>query len=281
MSAWDSDGDTIRVDVEGAIAVIRFNRPDRQNAWTPEMGEQYFAALERSARAPEVRAIVVTGEGRSFCAGADAAALGKFASGATFAPNPNRPPHWLPLRIGKPIIAAINGACAGIGLQQALCADIRFAGEGAKIATAYSRRGLIGEVGISWLLPRIVGMGHATDLLISGRTITATEALGMGLVSRVVPDADLLEAAMDYARDLVTRCSPRSMSIIKQQLHADMISDLPSAYGRDKTLLPEAFASPDVAEGVKSWLEKRPPEFPPLPEGLAMGDEAAFHASKD
>ena len=281
MSAWESEDNTVLVDSRDGVAVVRFNRPERQNAWTPTMGDAYFAVLREMARAEEVRAIVVTGTGRSFCAGADAAALGKFASGAEFKPDPKRESHWFPLRIGKPVIAAVNGACAGIGLQQALCADVRFAGAGARFTTAYARRGLIGEVGITWLLPRLVGTGHAADLLLSARAVDAAEALSIGLVSRVVPDEQLVETAVAYARDLARNCSPRSMGILKRQLHSDLSRDLPAAYAAAKSLLPAAFAAADVREGVTSWMEKRPPSFPALAPELAVVEEAAYRWGHD
>lgn len=258
------------VSVDRGVASVVLNRPERQNAWTGALGRSYFAALQTLARDGEVRAIVVSGAGGAFSTGADAQVLESVA-GQTTAVAPERP-YWTPLSIGKPLIGAIAGPCFGVGLQQALCLDIRFAAEDAKFSTAYARRGLVAELGMSWLLPRIVGAGHAADMLFSGRVVRAPEAERIGLVNRVTPAADLEAAALDYARGLAAACSPRSMRTMKAQLYGDLMQDFLPAYARAETLLAEAVQWPDLAEGVASWKAQRPAAFPPLPPELATID---------
>jgi len=248
--------------VEESVATITLDRPERHNAWTSEMGEQYFDQLERAAADPGVRAIVVTGAGRSFCPGLDMGSLATVASAGS-AQGSSRP-QTFPLGIPKPIIAAINGACAGIGLSLALMCDIRFAAAGAKLTTAFARRGLIAEHGTSWLMPRLVGMARALDLLLSARVVTAEEARELGLVNFVVPQGQVLPAALDYARDLVQNVSPTSMSVIKRQVLRHVDLPLDQALAESNALMAESLRRPDVAEGVASFVEQRPPRFAPL-----------------
>jgi enoyl-CoA hydratase/carnithine racemase len=262
---------TVLSDVRDGIMTVTLNRPDRGNAWNAAMTAGYFTLLEAAARSPEVRAIVVTGAGKAFCVGGDGEKLEVAASSGNAQSSAQRA-YWLPLRIGKPIIAAVNGACFGIGLQQALCCDVRFASDEAKFATAYARRGLVAEFGMSWLLPRLVGTGHAMDLLLSARLVRAQEAERMGLVNRIVPAGDLLAEATGYARQLAEQCSPRSMQAIKRQAHMDLMSSLFDSYRRSDEMLTEAFGQADFKEGVMSWRENRAPTFPPLPPELAFID---------
>jgi enoyl-CoA hydratase/carnithine racemase len=170
-----------------------------------------------------------------------------------------------PLSIGKPIIAAINGPCAGIGLVQALMCDMRFAAEGAKITTAFARRGLVAEHGISWILPRLVGPARALDLLLSGRVLLAEEAAALGLVNRVLAPAELLDETLAYARELAVNCSPASMATMKHQVYAALEQGLPEALAEADGLMLESFTAPDFVEGVTSFLERRDPRFAPLP----------------
>lgn len=250
--------------VSDGVATIRFNRPERNNAMTQAMRDAYFDRLDEAAADPDVRAIVVTGEGKSFCVGADMEALGEI--------DPDNPPqlfdrtrpHTYATRIPKPIIAAINGPCAGLGLVHALSCDLRFAAAGVKLTTAFARRGLVAEYGISWLLPRLVGTSRAFDLIVSGRVFLAEEAEQLGVVDRVAPGDELLEEATAYARDLAQNCSPTSMAVMKKQLQADLEGDLDAAYARALTLIEASVRRPDVVEGVKSFVERRAPQFPPL-----------------
>jgi enoyl-CoA hydratase/carnithine racemase len=181
------------------------------------MTECYLAALDRATADPEARAVVVTGAGRGFCAGADMTLLAGLADGGPRVANADRPPYQLEPAVPKPVIAAINGACAGLGLVRALYCDLRIAIRGAKIATAFARRGLVAEYGMSWLLPRIAGLPNALDLLTSGRTLLAEEAAELGLVDRLV-DTDALAAAMAYAGELARLSSPASMRDMKRQV---------------------------------------------------------------
>jgi enoyl-CoA hydratase/carnithine racemase len=168
------------------------------------------------------------------------------------------------MSIRKPVIAAINGACAGLGLAFALTCDVRFCAENAKLTTAFSRRGLVAEHGTSWILPRLVGPAHALDLLISARVLRGSDAAALGLVNRAVEDERVLEIALQYARDVATNVSPASMATIKRQVYDALTTPLGEALGQANALMFESFSKPDFAEGVQSFVEKRPPAFPPL-----------------
>jgi enoyl-CoA hydratase/carnithine racemase len=258
--------------VTDGVALLTLNRPDRLNAWTAEMERAYFSMLEQCASEPAVRAIVVTGAGRGFCAGADMQELKAIGDGSVQDLDAHeRREQTFPLTIPKPIVAAINGACAGIGLVQALMCDLRFAAEGAKLTTAFARRGLVAEHGISWLLPRLVGPANALDLLLSGRVVLAEEAHALGLVNRVSPPERLLETALDYARELVVNCSPASMATMKRQVYSDLQRNLPDALAAADRLMLDSFAAPDFAEGVASFLERRDPRFATLDAALEAG----------
>jgi enoyl-CoA hydratase/carnithine racemase len=251
-----------RYEVDASVATITLDRPERHNAWTTEMGEQYFDHLERAAADPDVRAIVVTGAGRSFCPGLD---MGSLATVATEgAAQGSSRPQTFPLSIPKPIIAAINGACAGIGLSLALMCDIRFAAAGAKLTTSFARRGLVAEHGTSWILPRLVGTARALDLLLSARVVLAEEARELGLVNFVVAPEQLLPSALAYAHDLALNASPTSMSVIKRQVLRHVDLPLDEAMAESNALMAESLRRPDVAEGVASFVERRPPRFEPL-----------------
>lgn len=258
--------DVVQMQVSDGVAVLTLNRPERLNAWTQEMEQLYFGMLRDCAADTRVRAIILTGAGRGFCAGADMQELQQLGDGSLDGEelSHTRDPQSLPLSIPKPIIAAVNGACAGLGLVQALMCDIRFAAEGAKITTAFARRGLVAEHGISWLLPRLVGPGRALELLFSGRVVLAQEALELGLVNRVFAPERLLEASIDYAMDLATHCSPASMAAMKGQVYADLEKGLREATADADRLMLRSFGAADFAEGVQSFLERRDPRFAPL-----------------
>ncbi len=258
--------EVVQMQVDGGVALLTLNRPERLNAWTAEMEHEYFALLEQCGREPDVRAIVVTGAGRGFCAGADMQELQAIGDGTLPSAEHERErrAQTFPLSIPKPIIAAVNGACAGIGLVQALMCDIRFAADGAKLTTAFARRGLVAEHGISWILPRLVGPARALDLLLSARVVLAEEALTLGLVNRVLAPEKLLDVTLDYARELAVNCSPASMATIKRQVYADLQRELPGALADADTLMLASFAAPDFVEGVTSFLERRDPRFAAL-----------------
>ena len=186
------------------IAILTLNRPERLNAWNGEMSVRYFELLDQAAADPDVKVIIVTGAGKGWCAGADMGTLQDLGdsagSGGAEAAAGQREQYYT-TTVPKPVIAAINGACAGLGMVQALMCDLRFAAKGAKFTTAFSRRGLIAEYGMSWILPRLVGTSRAMDLLFSGRVILAEEAAAMGLVNEVVEPEHLMDRTLEYAAD--------------------------------------------------------------------------------
>lgn len=258
-----------------AVAVLTLNRPERMNGWGGGLAAAFYSRLDDAEADPAVRAIVVTGSGRAFCAGADmgdlstiSAATVDDAAGTDVGKlvGARHPPFLMGMR--KPIVAAINGACAGMGLTLALACDVRFAAQGAKFTTSFARRGLIAEYGISWILPRIVGTGVAMDLLLSSRVLLADEAARLGLVNDVVAPEDLLSRAIGYAEDIAANCAPRSLAVIKQQVYADTMRDVVEASDHAEQLMHESMGRPDFIEGITSFFEKRPPSFPPLKEDV-------------
>jgi enoyl-CoA hydratase/carnithine racemase len=253
--------EVVLFEVAGGVATVTLNRPDRLNAWTGELERAYFGALDECAAREDVRAIVVTGAGRGFCAGADMEDLEAIGANGGRAAHHDRRPQTFPLTVPKPIVAAINGACAGIGMVQALMCDIRFAASGAKLTTAFARRGLVAEHGMSWALPRLVGPGHALDLLLSGRVVLAEEAAEMGLVNRVLPGDELLDFTLSYARDLAANCSPAAMRSMKAQVYRDLERPLAEAVDEANRLMVDSLRAPDFQEGVMSFVERRPPRF--------------------
>ena len=258
--------EVVQSSIEDGVAVLTLNRPERLNAWTAEMERSYFDLLADCGQRGDVRAIVVTGAGRGFCAGADMDELRSIGDGNLEAAARDRDtrPQAFPLSIPKPIIAAINGPVAGIGLVQALMCDLRFAAEGAKITTAFARRGLVAEHGISWILPRLIGPARALDLLLSGRILLAEEAAELGLVNRVLPPESLLDETLSYARELAARSSPGSMAAMKRQVYADLERGLADAVAEANRLMVESFGAPDFVEGVASFVERREPRFAAL-----------------
>ena len=271
-----TDLKVVRYAVDGRVAIVTLDRPDRLNAWTGRMHTEYRWCLARAEADPAVRAIVVTGAGRGFCAGADTAALDGHVQAGRYDPGtPDelaRPgygvraeyDHAFAFHYGMrlPVIAAVNGPAAGVGLVLACYCDVRFAAEGAKLTTSAGRLGLPAEYGLSWVLPRLVGVGHAADLLISSRVVEADEAARMGLVNRVLPQAELLPAALSYAQDIATSISPASARAAKAQLYADLHGDVGFAVARSEALLEQMVQGPDFAEGVAAWRDRRVPEWP-------------------
>lgn len=266
----DTAVDAVRYEVADGVALVTLNRPAQLNSWDADIAAGLYACMDRAEADRAVRAVVLTGAGRGFCAGANLGSAGPVAETLLNAADNDvsalvgeRYPHFL-TALRKPVIAAINGACAGIGLTHALMCDVRFAAAGAKFATAFPRRGLIAEYGITWILPRLAGWGAAMDLLVSGRTFVAEEAAELGLVKEVVPGERLLERAMDYAGDIARNCSPASLAVIKQQVYGDALLDVAEVSARAETLMHESMLRPDLVEGITSFLQKRPPQFPPL-----------------
>lgn len=265
----------ILYDVTDGVATITLNRPEKLNAWTMRLGAEVRHAAFTADRDPAVRAIVVTGAGKGYCAGADMDMLQGLGRGAGLdaipdalrvEPDPSLPEAFrgeysYPMGLGTPVIAAMNGVAAGLGLSYALYYDLRFASDRARLGFLFPRRGLIAEHGSAWILPRLVGMAHAADLLFSGRLVAAEEALAMGLVNRVVPHDSLLAHVQEYARELATQCSPRSLRIMKRQLLTNQSGDLASSIREAEAEMVACFGTEDFREGVASFVERRPPRF--------------------
>jgi enoyl-CoA hydratase/carnithine racemase len=267
----------ILYDVSDPVATITLNRPDRLNAWTDRMGEEVRHAMAAAEADKSVVGIVLTGAGRGFCAGADLKNLQAISAGergagrkSELAADPGDPAmgdsfrkaYSYLLSIRKPIVGAINGPCAGMAMPIALFCDLRFASESATFTTAFVRRGLIAEWGLSWTLPRLVGSAHALDLLLSGRKIDAREAERIGLVNRVLPDDKLVAFCQDYVRELAANSSPSSMMVMKRQVYQQLQKELGPSLDEATQLMVESFSRPDFKEGVQSFLERRPPKFP-------------------
>jgi enoyl-CoA hydratase/carnithine racemase len=261
------------------VAVLTLNRPDRLNTWGGDIATAFYAGLDRAEEDPDVRVIVLTGRGKAFCAGAQLGSMGSVAGavaktdeGKLASLVGDRQPYHL-TTLCKPVVAAINGSCVGIGLTQALMCDVRFAAAGAKFAASFSRRGLIAEYGVSWILPRLTGWGVALDLLLSGRTFLADEAGELGLVKEVVAPEQLMKRAIEYAEDIAQNCSPASMAIIKRQTYGDAMREVVQASARAEALLHESLQRPDVIEGITSFLDKRAPSFPGLSASAMTGKD--------
>jgi len=271
---------TVLEDISDQVATITLNRPDRLNALTRQVEEELAAAMQRADESEDVRVIILTGAGRGFCAGADMESLGEIGSVdwenvdledlkqqiVPPVPRPNtavdfqKKYSYFPA-ISKPVIGAINGAAVGLGFILPLYCDIRIASDKARFGTAFAQRGLIAEHGVSWMLPRLVGISNAFDLLYSARLIDAEEALRMGLVSRVVPHDELMSTARQYAGHLASGVSPRSLRVIKKQVYEALFQTLGDAIETANDEMMASFQCEDFQEGVAHFLEKRPPVF--------------------
>ncbi len=270
--------ETVLYDVADRICTITLNRPEKLNAWTRQMHFDLKDAMQKAGADPEVRAIILTGAGRGFCAGADMGGLQAIGSGSASAPVDRSTDTAVDLRdastlaefrmpysyfpaIPKFIIAAINGPAAGLGFVIPLYADLRFAAESAVFTTAFAQRGLIAEHGVSWLLPRIVGLPAALDLLCSARKFRAPEALTLGLVSRVIADDKLMAETRAYARLMADTVSPRSVAVMKRQLWEAEFQTLAEATVQANHEMALSFRTADFKEGVAHFLEKRAARF--------------------
>jgi len=272
-----ADLTSTRFDVNGPIATVSLHRPHRHNAWTGRMHREYRWILAELDREPGVRAVVVTGTPPAFCVGGDSEALaghaerGSYDTGLgenTATPGFGIRPefdHDFSFHYGLrfPVIAAINGACAGIGLALALFCDLRFATASARITTAAPKLGLPAEYGMSWVLPRLVGVTRAADLLLSGRVFTPAESETWGLWNGVAEDGvATLATAVDYATWLVRNAGPTAVRVTKQQLYEDLLrNDVGASIVESKRLMDEAMATAEYREGVAALREKRPPRF--------------------
>lgn len=278
-----SEYQQITTGTRDGVTTLTLNRPERLNAWTAQMAGELCDAVARAGNDPDSRCIVITGAGRGFCAGADmeglqnTASAGKSSSAAldpadvgfADAPGPDLAKTY-PGRFGylyncpKPIIAAINGPCAGIGLIFALYADLRFADETAKFTTAFAARGLVAEHGIAWLLPRLIGEANALDLLFTARKFTGAEAAAMGLVNQALPGAALMSHVASVAKTLANEVSPRSVAIMKRQVRAAYAQSFAESLKIADAEMSESFSTFDFKEGVQSFVERRAPAFKSL-----------------
>jgi enoyl-CoA hydratase/carnithine racemase len=264
--------------VDGGVALITFNRPKQLNAFTEEMGDLFDETMVRLQADESVRAVVMTGTGRGFCVGSDMSELKQTtkAGGSSF-PRPEEPAsifdafadapaelrarYVLPLAMSKPVIAAVNGACAGIGLALAVSSDVRFASEEAMFTAIFARRGLTAETGLAYTLTALVGLGAASDMLLSARRVSAAEAKRMGLVNEIVPADELLAHTMVYAKDIADNVSPRSTRVIKRQLWQAQQQTFMEAAIVAYREAGRSLKSEDFREGIAHFVERRPPRF--------------------
>ncbi len=270
--------DEILYDVSEGIATVTLNRPEKLNAWTMRMGAEVRHALCAADKDPAARVMIVTGAGKGYCAGADmdmlqaaqgsgdATALSVNAPALSVAfdtslPAAFRGDYSYPLGLHKPVIAAVNGVAAGLGLSYMLYYDMRIASDRARLGTIFSRRGLVAEHGSAYLLPRLIGMANACDILFSGRLVSAEEALQMRLVNRVVPHEALMPTVREVATEMATLCSPRSIRLMKQQLYSDLFNDLGTSMEIADREMVASFTTEDFKEGVASFLQRRKPQF--------------------
>lgn len=269
VESMSSNPDLVLTSVtENGVGVITLNNPDRMNAWSAAMSKRFFERLAEFRSNPSVKVVVITGAGKGFCPGADMDALNQIranpAGGAGPATGAGRFSDLL--SYPKPVIAAMNGAAAGVGFVLAVFCDLRFAASGIKLTTSFSRRGLIAEYGSSWALPRLIGSARALDLLLSGRVITADEAERMGLVNAVHPAEELMDKVMAYADDMAVNCCPASWATMKRQVYGDWLRDADASTTDAIHLMNESVKQADFQEGVQSFLDKRPPVFAPYAE---------------
>ncbi len=259
----------IRAEVDDRVLTITLNRPDRLNAWTATMGRELIAAFDRADDDDEVRAVVVTGAGRAYCAGADLAGGGETFDWRERMPSgvvPRDNGGQLTLRIfecRKPVIAAINGPAVGVGATMTLPMDVRLAAEGARIGFVFVRRGIVPEACSSWFLPRVVGISRAMEWVATGRVFSAQEALQAGLVRSLHPGSELLEAAYGLAREIADNAAPVSVALARRMMWTMLGAEHPMfAHRADSRGMFARGQSEDAREGIAAFLEKRPAQFP-------------------
>ncbi|SDP91637.1 Enoyl-CoA hydratase/carnithine racemase [Actinopolyspora xinjiangensis] len=256
-----SGTDEILAEQHEAVLLLTLNRPEQLNAWTPTMRSRYVALLERADRDPSVRVVVLTGSGSGFCAGSDITAPPDSEDLGT-ADTHHR--LSLSMRLRKPVISAINGAASGAGLAAALFTDVRFTTPEAGFTTAFSRDGMVAEHGLAWLLPKLVGLGTAMDLLLSARTIDGTRAHELGLVDRVVPSDQVLAETMEYAATLARECSPASMAAVKQRVYSGLDTGLETAVSDAGLHMITALRGGTDPTRERDTRQRHEPGFPPL-----------------
>ena len=255
-----SDYETLLFDVEDEVATITLNRPDRMNAYDPAMAADLDAAWGRCDEDDGIRAVILTGAGRAFCAGAD---LG--GGGSTFDDNAARRRRVAHPRtaidVRKPVIAAINGHAIGVGITMTMHCDLRLVAEDAKLSFAFVRRGVIPELASHLIVPRVVGLSNAADLLLTGRTFSGREAAELGLASRALPADEVVPAARELARDIAVNTAPVSVAISKRLLWDSLSSTVTDTERRENRLFAWSGRQQDAKEGVTAFLEKRDPDW--------------------
>ncbi|MAQ61155.1 MAG: enoyl-CoA hydratase [Gammaproteobacteria bacterium] len=265
------------VDSQG-VAIIWLNRPHRMNAWTGRLHTEYRHLLERANSDTAVRAIVVTGRGRGFCVGGDSEALSGHADrggyDAGISADIAKPGYGIDehfdasfayhFGLDKPVIAAMNGPAAGVGLALACFADLRFAVPDVKFTTAHGKLNLPAEYGLSWMLPKIVGLGRANDLLLTSRVFTSDEALTLGFVNQIFEPAELVAQTVAYAHQLIASVSPNSLRQTRWQIYKDLHRDVASAVIESERLIEDMAMEEDFKEGIAALVEKRPPDWPSI-----------------
>lgn len=266
------------LEVRDRIATIWLNRPERMNAWTGRLHTEYRYCLQQAETRGDVGAIVVTGRGKGFCVGGDSKALEGHAARGAYDPGtaadiatPGFGTDALfdasfayHFGLSKPVIAAINGPAAGVGLALACFADLRFAVSGIRCTTAHGKLNLPAEYGLSWLLPRLMGLARANDLLLTSRVFTSDEAAAMGLFNSVHEPEELLPYTYDYVGRMLATVAPNSLRQTRWQIYRDLHRDVASSVNESEVLLATMMQDPDYAEGIKAFLEKRPPQWPSL-----------------
>jgi len=246
------------------IATITLNRPEQLNAFTWTMGIEVRQAIINIENDPDIRVTIMTGAGRGFCAGADLGGGKDTFNGSDRPKDDDRPSSLLKFyfNLKKPVIVAYNGPAVGVGITMTLPYDIRIAAESARLGIVFNRRGIIPEVGCPWLLPRIVGISRAAEMMYTGRILSAQEALEFGLVSRVVPDTELIPTARELAKEIAVNCAPVSVALTKHMLYRFLTeADIEKAEHINHTYMGWTGQQEDAREGVISFLEKREPEW--------------------
>jgi enoyl-CoA hydratase/carnithine racemase len=248
--------------VDDGVATITLNRPDRMNAYNPRLGAMLGASMAECDDRDDVRAVLLTGAGRAFCAGADMGDEDVFGAGLDrYASEGAAARRLSPQRVRKPVIAALNGHAVGVGLTIAMQCDVRYVNEDAKLGFVFARRGIIGEASSHWIVPRIVGLSRAAELMLSGRIFSGRQAAEWGLASQAMPAADVVPAAVELARDIAVNTAPVSIAISKRLLWESLALDEAESARRESALLGWVGAQPDAREGVASFLEKRDPQW--------------------
>jgi enoyl-CoA hydratase/carnithine racemase len=250
---------TTRLTVDDGIGIVTLDRPDRGNAWTVRMAVELDLILRDADTDDDVRALVVTGAGSVFSVGADLTSGSIDRPGDDDISPADRP--LLPSRMVKPVIAAMNGHAVGAGISFAMHCDLRVLADAAKVGFAFVRRGVIPEMGMHWVVPRVVGMAVATDLLVTGRTVGAVEALQLGLVHRVVPAGDVLSTCLELARDIVAHVAPLSAANTKRLLWDGLDEGWEHSWERERQAFALCASQPDAIEGVGAFVEKREPRW--------------------